>query len=256
MVCFGDYLKDYLEARDISQSEFATRMGVTQKHMNEILNGKTKIYKVFLDNNYKDEDILNKIDKRGLKKFHIDKSKLDKMCGNSTNQGIAMDIEEFNYYDIKTIEKDDKSNFVVMLDSIEDPHNFGAIIRTCECAGVDYIIIPKNRSVSVNSTVYKTSSGALSNMKIVEVTNLHNTIKKLKDLGFWVYGSDAKGKDYRSIDFGGKTCLIIGSEGHGLKQIVSNSCDEIISLPMKGKINSLNASVAAGIFIYEIMKYK
>lgn len=224
--------------------------------VNEILNGKTKIYKVFLDNNYKDEDILNKIDKRGIKKFHIDKSKLDKMCGNSTNQGIAMDIEEFNYYDIKTIEEDDKSNFVVMLDSIEDPHNFGAIIRTCECAGVDYIIIPKNRSVSVNSTVYKTSSGALSNMKIVEVANLHNTIKKLKDLGFWVYGSDAKGKDYRSIDFGGKTCLIIGSEGHGLKQIVSNSCDEIISLPMKGKINSLNASVAAGIFIYEIMKYK
>ena len=224
--------------------------------VNEILNGKTKIYKVFLDNNYKDEDILNKIDKRGLKKFHVDKSKLDKMCGNSTNQGIAMDIEEFNYYDIKTIENDDKSNFVVMLDSIEDPHNFGAIIRTCECAGVDYIIIPKNRSVSVNSTVYKTSSGALSNMKIVEVSNLHNTIKKLKDLGFWVYGSDAKGKDYRSIDFGGKTCLIIGSEGHGLKQIVSNSCDEIISLPMKGKINSLNASVAAGIFIYEIMKYK
>lgn len=224
--------------------------------VNEILNGKTKIYKVFLDNNYKDEDILNKINKRGLKKFHVDKSKLDKMCGNSTNQGIAMDIEEFNYYDIKTIEKDDKSNFIVMLDSIEDPHNFGAIIRTCECAGVDYIIIPKNRSVSVNSTVYKTSSGALSNMKIVEVTNLHNTIKKLKDLGFWVYGSDAKGKDYRSIDFSGKTCLIIGSEGHGLKQIVSNSCDEIISLPMKGKINSLNASVAAGIFIYEIMKYK
>lgn len=224
--------------------------------VNEILNGKTKIYKVFLDNNYKDEEILNKIDKRGLKKFHIDKNKLDKMCGGSTNQGIAMDIEEFNYYDIKAIEEDDKANFVVMLDSLEDPHNFGAIIRTCECAGVDYIIIPRNRSVSVNSTVYKTSSGALSNVKIVEVVNLHNTIKKLKDLGYWVYGSDAKGKDYRSIDFSGKTCLIIGSEGHGLKQIVNNSCDEIISLPMKGKINSLNASVAAGIFIYEIMKYK
>ncbi len=224
--------------------------------VNEILNGKTKIYKVFLDNNYKDEEILNKIDKRGLKKFHIDKNKLDKMCGSSTNQGIAMDIEEFNYYDIKAIEEDDKANFVVMLDSLEDPHNFGAIIRTCECAGVDYIIIPRNRSVSVNSTVYKTSSGALSNVKIVEVVNLHNTIKKLKDLGYWVYGSDAKGKDYRSVDFSGKTCLIIGSEGHGLKQIVNNSCDEIISLPMKGKINSLNASVAAGIFIYEIMKYK
>ena len=224
--------------------------------VNEILNSKTKIFKVFLDNNYKDEEILNKIEKRGLKKFHIDKNKLDKMCGSSTNQGIAMDIEEFHYYDIKTIEEDKDANFVVMLDSLEDPHNFGAIIRTSECAGVDYIIIPRNRSVSVNSTVYKTSSGALSNVKIVEVVNLHNTIKKLKDLGYWVYGSDAKGKDYRKIDYSGKTCIVIGSEGHGLKQIVSNSCDEIVSLPMKGKINSLNASVAAGIFIYEIMKYK
>ena len=151
---------------------------------------------------------------------------------------------------------DSNANFLVMLDSLEDPHNFGAIIRTCECAGVDYIIIPKNRSVSVNSTVYKTSSGALSNVKIVEVVNLNNTITKLKDLGYWIYGAEANGKDYRSIKYDGKTCLIVGSEGHGLKKIVSNSCDEIISLPMKGKINSLNASVAGGILIYEMMKYK
>lgn len=224
--------------------------------VNEILNNKTKVHKVFLDNNFKDDDLLNKINKLNLKKFHMDKNKLDKMCGSSTNQGIAMDIDEFEYLNIKSIEEDESANFVVMLDSLEDPHNFGAIIRTCECAGVDYIIIPKNRSVSVNSTVYKTSSGAISNVKIVEVVNLNNTIKKLKDLGFWVYGSDAKGTDYRKIDFRGKICLIIGSEGHGLKQIVNNSCDEIISLPMKGKVNSLNASVAAGIFIYEIMKYK
>ena len=224
--------------------------------VNEILNKNIKIYKVFLDNNFKDESILNKINKRNLKKFHIDKNKLDKMCGNSTNQGIALDIEEFNYLDFSEIEKDNKSNFIVMLDSIEDPRNFGAIIRTCECAGVDYIIIPKNRSVSVNSTVYKTSSGALSYVKIVEVVNLSNTIRKLKDLGYWVYGTDALGKDYQSIKYDGKTCLVIGSEGRGLKQIVSSSCDEIISLPMKGKINSLNASVASGILIYEIMKYK
>jgi 23S rRNA (guanosine2251-2'-O)-methyltransferase len=143
-----------------------------------------------------------------------------------------------------------------MLDSLEDPHNFGAIIRTCECAGVDYIIIPKKRSVSVNSTVYKTACGALSHVKIIEVVNLTNTIQKLKKLGFWVYGADMGGKDYRSVDLKGKVCLIIGSEGHGIKQIVINNCDEIISLPMKGKINSLNASVAAGILIYEAMKYK
>lgn len=224
--------------------------------VNEILDGNTKIFKVFLDNNFNDEVLLNKINKKNLKKFHIDKNKLDKMCNNSANQGIALDIEEYKYYSIEDLEKDDSSNFVVMLDSLEDPHNFGAIIRTCECAGVNYIIIPKKRSVSVNSTVYKTASGALSHMKIVEVVNLSNTIRKLKDLGYWVYGAEANGKDYRQVNFKGKTCLVIGSEGHGLKQIVTSSCDEIVSLPMKGKINSLNASVAAGILIYEIMKYK
>ena len=224
--------------------------------INEILNNNTKIYKVFLDNNFKDESLLNRINKRNLKKFHMDKNKLDKMCGNSTNQGIAADIEEYKYLDIKALENDNDASFVVMLDSIEDPHNFGAIIRTCECAGVDYIIIRRNRSVSVNSTVYKTSCGALANVKIIEVVNLTNTITKLKDLGFWVYGAEANGKNYSNIKFDTKTCLVIGSEGHGLKQIVTKNCDEIISLPMKGKINSLNASVACGILIYEIMKYK
>lgn len=224
--------------------------------VNEILKSDYKIHKVFLDNNFNDEELLEKIDSLNLKKFHIDKNKLDKMCSNSTNQGIALDIEEYKYIPFETLVNDDKSKFVVMLDSIEDPHNFGAIIRTCECAGVDYIIIPTHRSVSVNNTVYKTSSGALANVKICEVANLNNTIKKLKSLGYWVYGSDASGVDYQSIKYDGKTCLVIGSEGHGLKQIVSSSCDEIISLPMKGKINSLNASVACGILIYEIIKYK
>jgi len=224
--------------------------------VNEILDSNTKVFKVFLENNFNDELLLTKINKKNLKKFHIDKNKLDKMCNNSANQGIALDIEEYKYYSLEDVVKDNDSNFIVMLDSLEDPHNFGAIIRTCECAGVNYIIIPKKRSVSVNSTVYKTASGALSHMKIVEVVNLSNTIRKLKDLGYWVYGAEANGKDYRSIDFKGKTCLVIGSEGHGLKQIVTSSCDEIVSLPMKGKINSLNASVAAGILIYEIMKFK
>lgn len=224
--------------------------------VNEILNGDTKIYKVFLDNNFKDEELLSKINKFNLKKFHIDKNKLDKMCNNSSNQGIALDIEEYKYLSLDSIVNDLDSNFIVMLDSIEDPHNFGAIIRTCECSGVNYIIIPKNRSVSVNSTVYKTSAGALSKVKIVEVTNLNNTIKTLKDIGYWIYGADMNGKDYKTIDFSGKTCLVIGNEGHGLKKLVSDSCDEIVSIPMKGKLNSLNASVAAGILIFEIMKYK
>ena len=224
--------------------------------VNEILDDNINIYKVFLDNNFNDKEILNKINNKNLQKYHIDKNKLDKMCNNSANQGIALDIEEYKYLSIEDIVKDNNSNFIVMLDSLEDPHNFGAIIRTCECAGVNYIIIPKKRSVSVNSTVYKTSSGALSHMKIVEVVNLSNTIRKLQELGYWVYAAEANGKDYRSIDFKGKTCLVIGSEGHGIKQIIKNTCDSVVSLPQKGKINSLNASVAAGILIYEIMKYK
>ena len=224
--------------------------------INEILNSNTKIYKIFLDNNFNDQEIMAKITKRNIKRFHMDRNKLDKMCDNGITQGIAADIEDYKYLNIESIENDNDANFVVMLDSLEDPHNFGAIIRTCECAGVNYIIVPKKRSVGITSTVYKTSAGALNNVKIVEVVNLSNTITKLKDLGYWVYGAEANGKDYRKIDFSGKTCLVIGSEGHGLKQIVTNSCDEIISLPMKGKVNSLNASVAGGILIYEIMKFK
>ena len=224
--------------------------------INEILNSNTKIHKIFLNNNFNDQELMAKITKRNLKRFHMDRNKLDKMCDNGITQGIAADIDEYKYLDIEAIVNDNEANFVVMLDSLEDPHNFGAIIRTCECAGVNYIIIPKKRSVGVTPIVYKTSAGALNNVKIVEVVNLSNTITKLKDLGYWVYGAEANGKDYRKIDFSGKTCLVIGSEGHGLKQIVTNSCDEIISLPMKGKVNSLNASVAGGILIYEIMKYK
>lgn len=224
--------------------------------VNEILKEKAKINKVFLSNDFDDEEILNKVTELSLKKFHIDKNKLDRMCNNTNNQGIALDVEDYKYLDFDVVRKDTNSSFIVMLDSLEDPHNFGAIIRTCECAGVDYIIIPSHRSVSVNSTVYKTSSGAISNVKIIEVSNLANTIKTLKELGYWIYGAEANGKKYTDFKYESKTCLVIGSEGRGLKQIIYNSCDEIISIPMKGKINSLNASVSAGILIYEIFKYR
>ena len=180
----------------------------------EILNSNTKIFKVFLDNNFNDQELMSIINKKNLRKFHMDRNKLDRMCDNGITQGIALDIEEYRYLDIKDIENDKDSNFIVMLDSLEDPHNFGAIIRTCECAGVNYIIIPKKRSVSVNSTVYKTSAGALNNIKIVEVVNLTNTINKLKDLGYWIYGAEAGSTDFRKVDYSGKTCLVIGSEGH------------------------------------------
>ena len=215
-----------------------------------------KVNHAYLKENFNDREILELLKKSNIRYTFLQNKIMDKKV-DGNHQGIILDVDDIKTYDLDYVINLKKNNpLIVILDHIEDPHNFGAIIRTCECAGVDYIIIPRNRSVSVNSTVYKTSCGALANVKIIEVVNLTNTITKLKDLGFWVYGAEANGKNYSNIKFDTKTCLVIGSEGHGLKQIVTKNCDEIISLPMKGKINSLNASVACGILIYEIMKYK
>ena len=147
-----------------------------------------------------------------------------------------------------------ESSTLVMLDSLEDPHNLGAIVRTCEAAGVDGIILPLNRSVSVNETVMKTSVGALYNVKISQVTNLNNTIKYLKKQGFWIVGSDMDGESYSDMKYPEKCALIIGSEGFGMTRMVKESCDFIATIPMHGKVNSLNASVATGIMIYEVLK--
>ena len=145
-------------------------------------------------------------------------------------------------------------SFIVILDHLEDPHNLGAIIRTCEAAGILGIIIPKDRSVDINSTVMKTSAGALENVKIAKVTNLVNVIDDLKENGYWIVGTAMEGDiDYRDVDYTGKIALVIGNEGNGLSKSVLQSCDYVAKIPMFGKINSLNASVAAGIMIYEMI---
>ena len=159
------------------------------------------------------------------------------------------------YSDLEEITNDENA-VVLILDHLEDPHNLGAIIRTSEAAGVNGIIIPKDRSVSVNSTVMKTSAGALENMKIVMVTNLNQAIKDLKEKGFWIVGTDMEGQDFKEIDYSGKIGVVIGNEGNGMSSSVSKSCDFIAQIPMYGKINSLNASVAAGIMIYEVIRLK
>ena len=163
-----------------------------------------------------------------------------------------MDIEDYKYKELKDIKFN--NSLVVMLDHIEDPHNFGAIIRTCEAAGVEYIIIPDNRSVEVNSTVIKTSVGTVFNMNIIKVTNLVNTINYLKKNGFWVVGTDMIGTDYTEIDYKGNTCIIVGNEGKGMSRLVSDNCDFIASIPMLGEVNSLNASVACAIVVFEAVK--
>ena len=203
----------------------------------------SKVEKVYVVNNFKDKEILKNI-KAPI--VYVDKNKIDKMV-DGVHQGIVLKIADYEYKDISEL----NSDIVVMLDHLEDPHNFGAIIRTCEAAGVKDIIIPKDRSVKVNSTVMKTSAGCLDRVNIYEVTNLAQTINYLKKNNYWIIGTDMEGTDYKDIDYKGKIVIIIGNEGNGMSRLVKEACDFIATIPMKGEVNSLNASVAAGIIIFE-----
>lgn len=186
----------------------------------------------------------------------VDSKKLDFMCGGANHQGVAAYVAAHEYSSIDEIfayaEEKGEAPFIVVCDEIEDPHNLGAIIRTAECAGVHGVIIPKRRSASLNFTVGKTSAGALEYMRVARVSNLASTIDELKEKGCWVYGADMDGTDCKKTDFSGAVVLVIGSEGKGIGKLIRQKCDGIVSLPMKGNINSLNASVAAGILMYEV----
>lgn len=213
---------------------------------------KNFIKKVICMNNFNEKDLLSLIEKRNLKIIYKEKAELDRLAKNN-HQGIIMDVEDFSYVSLDEITKGENSK-IVILDHLEDPHNLGAIIRTVEASGIDGIILPKDRSVSVNETVMKTSVGALYNVKICQVVNLNQTIKKLKSLGYWIIGTDMNGSNYQKFNYPEKTALVIGSEGFGMSRLVKEACDYVVSIPMNGKINSLNASVAAGIMIYELIR--
>ena len=204
------------------------------------------IKRVYLSKNFKDNKILETIKNNKIKYIITENNIMDKMIKN--NQGIIIDINDYEYKNINDI----SSDFVLILDHLEDPHNFGAIIRTAESIGIKDIIIPNDRSVSVNETVMKASAGALNYVNIIQVTNLVNAINYLKDNGYFIYGAEADGVNYKNINFNDKKCLVIGSEGNGISNLVRKNCDEIISLTMKGHVNSLNASVAAAILMYGI----
>ena len=219
----------------------------------EVLKISKKIKKLYLDHNFSDKNLISLIEKCNLKPYFLTKRELDELA-DQNHQGIIIDMEDYEYFDIDEIIKE--NGFIVMLDHLEDTHNFGAIIRTCEAAGVDGIIIPKDRSAKVNSTVLKTSSGAAMTMKICMVTNLVQTIKYLKDQGYWVIATDMDGNNYTSVDYKTSTCLVIGNEGKGVADLVKKSSDITVSIPMQGKINSLNASVATGILIYEVIRQR
>lgn len=196
---------------------------------------------------------------RNIPVIEVDRRKLDAIANTTHHQGVVAYITPYRYVEIADILKiaadRNEKPFVMILDEIEDPHNLGSIIRTAELSGVHGVVIPKRRSVGVNTTVFKTSAGAVNHMAIAKVTNLARTIDELKAEGVFVYGADMKGqsKSYNT-NFSGGVALVIGNEGKGLSRLVADKCDGIVSIPMVGKVNSLNASVAAGILMYEVMK--
>lgn len=191
----------------------------------------------------------------------VNKTKLNQMAQTENNQGVIAIVPPFDYCEVEDILENAKQReekpFILILDGIEDPHNLGSIIRTAETAGVHGIIIPKRRSASVNSTVSKVSAGAVEHMKIARVNNINETIRYLKENGVWICGTDMDAKKYYyQEDYTGPIAIVIGSEGFGMSRLVKENCDFLVKIPMKGKITSLNASVSAGIVIYEAVKQR
>ena len=230
----------------------------------ELLNSDRDINKIYVQNGEKHGSI-NKIiavaRENKIVVTEVEKSKLDFMSKTQNHQGVIAVVPPFNYCDVEDIlelaREKQEDVFILILDGIEDPHNLGSIIRTAETAGVHGIIIPKRRSVSVNSTVSKVSAGAVEHMKIARVNNINDTIKKLKDNGLWIIGTDGDAKIlYYNQDLKGDIAIIIGSEGYGISRLVKENADMLVKIPMKGKVTSLNASVSAGIIIYEAVKQR
>lgn len=228
----------------------------------EALKGDRTIEAIYVSNN-KLEGSINAI--MGMAKEQkilikeVDKRKLDSMCDGETHQGVIAKVTPFKYSEVSDIfelaEQKGEAPFIVILDEVEDPHNLGSIARTAELFGVHGIIIPKRRSASVTATVYKSSVGAIEHVKVAKVNNINSTIEELKEKGVWIYGADIRAEEYsHEVDYSGPCALVIGNEGRGMSKLTVQKCDNLIKIPMVGKINSLNASVAGGIMMYEVLK--
>ena len=230
----------------------------------EALEAGRDINRIFVSNGEKNGSI-NKILAMAKEKkvivVEVNKKKLEEMATSDNHQGVIAIVPPYEYCDVDDIleeaKKKNEPPFILILDGIEDPHNLGSIIRTAETAGVHGIIIPKRRAASVNSTVAKVSAGAVEYVKIARVNNLTETIKYLKDQGVWICGTDMETSTYYDKqDLTGSIAIVIGSEGFGMSRLVKENCDFLVKIPMKGHITSLNASVSAGIVIYEAVKQK
>lgn len=193
---------------------------------------------------------------KGVKITYVDKTVLDKESIAGKHQGYIADVTDFVYCDVDDILASSAQPFVVVLDGINDPHNFGSILRTCECTGVTGVIIGKNRQVAVTDTVARCSAGAVSHVKIARVTNINSAIKQLQQSGVWTYALDMDGEEITRANLTGAVALVVGNEGSGISRLTRDLCDGVVSLKLKGKVNSLNASVACGVAMYEVVRQR
>lgn len=221
----------------------------------QLLQENKKIYQIIISENFKDKEILSVIYDCGIKFSKTGKKRLDQISDYQNHQGIVAEIDAYRYFGLDEVLRTTKGDYplLVMLDGIEDPHNLGAILRTCDAVGVDGVIIGKHRSVELNATVAKVSTGAIDYVPVCKVTNLSKTLQELKKQGFWVVGTDMENaQDYHTQNYCMPLVLVIGSEGFGISNLVKKNCDFFISLPMEGHVTSLNASVACSVLLYEV----
>ncbi|MFZ4855487.1 MAG: 23S rRNA (guanosine(2251)-2'-O)-methyltransferase RlmB [Desulfuromonadaceae bacterium] len=205
------------------------------------------------------EKIIRLAEERGVAVHRREKIDLTKMCASSHHQGIALEVEPFRYADfddlLTSISHAGKSGFILVLDAIQDPHNLGALIRSAACAGVDGVVIPKDRACGITAAAEKTSAGAVETVPVSMVTNIAHTLEALKKRGYWVYGLDGTARQsIYSTDYSGNVVLVVGGEGEGIRPLVRKLCDVVMSIPQYGGVSSLNASVAGGIALFEIAR--
>lgn len=226
----------------------------------QAINGNGTVDKVLIAHNLRDQNLLNEIKQSGVPYQFVDKAALDKISKTKNHQGIVAYVTNYQYFDLKDIidraYENGKQPLLLILDGIEDPHNLGNIIRTAECLGVDGLILPKHRSVTVNDTAMRVSQGAASNVRICKVVNINQEIQKLKDQGFWVYGVELGGMPLNKVNLKGPLVLVMGSEGRGIHQLTRKLVDGIVTIPLRGKVNSLNVGSAAAIALYEVNRQR
>ncbi|PWF99371.1 23S rRNA (guanosine(2251)-2'-O)-methyltransferase RlmB [Levilactobacillus bambusae] len=247
------------DEKDVARSSQAAGDFVIGRHPAvAALKSEQEINKVFLQSGLKNDsldEIRGMARKRHLVISEVPKTKLDTMASHQNHQGVVLAVAAFQYATLddlfKRAEDAGEPPFFLILDEIEDPHNLGSILRTADASGVHGVIIPKHRSVGLTSTVAKTSTGAIETVPVAKVTNLSNAVAELKDRGLWIFGTDMNGTDYRRWDAKGPVGLVIGNEGKGISRLLKQSVDETLTIPMVGTVQSLNASVAAGLLMYQ-----